>query len=62
MRDIFEDLFEQAPIDPVESVRRSARPQLRCRFYEHAHVAESGGGFAIRLDQRAVMTLSLIHI
>jgi chaperone required for assembly of F1-ATPase len=56
MRDIFEEIFVQAPIDPVEAVRRSARPQLRRRFYENAHVDRSDGGFAIRLDGRAVRT------
>jgi chaperone required for assembly of F1-ATPase len=71
MRDIFEEIFVHAPIDPVEAVRRSTRPQLRRRFYKRAHVddghadsphsdgarAEPGhGGFAIRLDGRAVRT------
>jgi chaperone required for assembly of F1-ATPase len=66
MRDIFEEIFVQAPIDPVEAVRRSARPQLRRRFYKNAqvenvhvddaHVSLGDGGFAIRLDGRAVRT------
>jgi chaperone required for assembly of F1-ATPase len=56
MRDIFEEIFVQAPIDPVEAVRRSARLQLRRRFYKNAHVDEGDSGFAIRLDGRAVRT------
>jgi chaperone required for assembly of F1-ATPase len=57
MRDIFEEIFVQAPIDPVEAVRRSARSQLRRRFYKSAHVDDMReGGFAIRLDGRAVRT------
>jgi chaperone required for assembly of F1-ATPase len=66
MRDIFEEIFLQAPIDPVEAVRRTARPQLRRRFYKNAqaddahasnaHVNLGDGGFAIRLDGRAVRT------
>src|SRR5579871_2257989 len=60
MRDIFEDIFAQAPIDPIETAQRSARPQLRKRFYRSAHVddAHSGahGAFAVRLDGRAVRT------
>ena len=61
MRDIFEEIFMQAPIDPVEAVRRSARSQLRRRFYKNAHVdiaheGSGAGGFAIRLDGRAVRT------
>jgi chaperone required for assembly of F1-ATPase len=56
MRDIFEEIFVHAPLDPVEAVRRSTRPQLRRRFYKHAHVDQNDGGFAIRLDGRAVRT------
>ena len=56
MRDIFEEIFAQAPLDPVEAVRRSARPGLRRRFYRNAQVDEGDGGFAIRLDGRAVRT------
>lgn len=56
MRDIFEDIFVQTPLDPTEAVRRSARPQLRRRFYRNAHVEESASANAIRLDGRAVRT------
>jgi chaperone required for assembly of F1-ATPase len=57
MRDIFEEIFVQGPIDPVEAVRRSARSQLRRRFYKNAHVDDMNEcGFAIRLDGRAVRT------
>jgi chaperone required for assembly of F1-ATPase len=59
MRDIFEDIFAQVPIDPIETAQRSARPQLRRRFYKNAHVDDGGGtghGFAVRLDGRAVRT------
>jgi chaperone required for assembly of F1-ATPase len=56
MRDIFEEIFVQAPIDPSEAVRRSTRPHLRRRFYRNAQVDEDEGGFAIRLDGRAVRT------
>jgi chaperone required for assembly of F1-ATPase len=56
MSDIFEDIFKQAPIDPMETARRSARPQLRRRFYKNAHVDRDEGAFAVRLDGRAVRT------
>ena len=56
MRDIFEEIFVQGPIDPVESVRRSGRSPLRQRFYKRAHVDQGDNGFAIRLDGRAVRT------
>ena len=56
MRDIFEDIFQQTPFDPMEAARRSARPQLRRRFYRNAHVDKGDAGMAIRLDGRAVRT------
>jgi chaperone required for assembly of F1-ATPase len=56
MRDIFEEIFVQAPLDPVEAVRRSARAQQRRRFYKSAHVDQDEAGFTIRLDGRAVRT------
>jgi len=56
MRDIFEEIFVHPPIDPIEAVRRSARSQLRRRFYKSAHVDQSDDAFAIRLDGRAVRT------
>ena len=45
MRDIFEEIFVQGPIDPVEAVQRSTRRHLRQRFYKLAHVDEDDGGF-----------------
>jgi chaperone required for assembly of F1-ATPase len=56
MRDIFEEIFVNGPLDPVEAVRQTARPRLRQRFYKHAHVDQHDGGFAVRLDGRAVRT------
>jgi chaperone required for assembly of F1-ATPase len=56
MRDVFEDLFANAPLDPVEAVRRATRPQWRRRFYQAADVAEAGSGFELRLDGRSVRT------
>ena len=58
MREIFTEIFENQPLDPMESARRGARPQLRKRFYGHAHVAEAGeGGDAeILLDGKHVKT------
>jgi chaperone required for assembly of F1-ATPase len=58
MRDIFEEIFENQPLDPTESARRSMRPQLRARFYQAAAVGEAsqGGGFSVLLDGRPVRT------
>jgi chaperone required for assembly of F1-ATPase len=57
MRDIFTEIFENAAVDPMESARRGARPRLRKRFYERAHVGEGGeAGFAVLLDGKPVAT------
>lgn len=52
MRDIFDDIFKNEPIDPVESARRSVRVNLRKRFYKEAGVADN----AVTLDGKPVMT------
>ena len=53
MRDIFTEIFDSQPLDPVEAARRSVRPRLRKRFYECASAGEGG---ALLLDRRAVRT------
>jgi chaperone required for assembly of F1-ATPase len=55
MRDIFTEIFENQPLDPVESARRGGRPILRKRFYETSHVGEGG---AILLDGKPIRTLA----
>jgi chaperone required for assembly of F1-ATPase len=56
MRDIFEDIDQNQPIDPTESARRNLRPNLRARFYTAASVGETPDGFAVLLDGRPVRT------
>ncbi len=57
MREIFTEIYENQPLDPSEAARRSVRPQLRKRFYERAHVGESGeDGVPILLDGKPVRT------
>jgi chaperone required for assembly of F1-ATPase len=56
MRELFEDIFDNNPLDPVEAVRRGGRSQPRKRFYQKAEVATGEGGFAVLLDGRAVKT------
>ncbi len=57
MRDIFTEIFENQPLDPREAARRGARPTLRKRFYQRAHVGEAGpGGFPLLLDGKPVRT------
>ena len=45
MRDIFEDIFHNQPLDPTEAARRSMRPQLRRRFYQAVGLDKQPGGY-----------------
>ncbi len=56
MRDIFEEIFENQPLDPTESARRNMRPQLRARFYQAATVGDGAEGVPVLLDGRPVRT------
>lgn len=52
MRDIFEEIFDNPPLDPTEAARRNMRP-LRKRFYKQATVDANN---AILLDDKPVRT------
>jgi len=56
MRDIFDDLFRNQPLDPTEAARRAVRPQLRRRFYAAATPAEGDGAFRLLLDGKRART------
>jgi len=56
MRDIFEDIFDREPPDPMAAARRAMRPPLRQRFYRSVGVSEAGDGFAVLLDGKPVRT------
>jgi chaperone required for assembly of F1-ATPase len=56
MRDIFDDVFKNQPLDPTEAARRNMRPQLRRRFYNAVSVEPREGGYAVLLDGRPVKT------
>jgi chaperone required for assembly of F1-ATPase len=56
MRDLFEDIFRNAPLDPTQAARRAVRPQLRRRFYQRADVEDADGEFRVVLDGRPVKT------
>jgi chaperone required for assembly of F1-ATPase len=57
MRDIFEDIYANQPLDPMEAARRGARPDLRKRFYTAAAVGDAGqGGHPVLLDGKPVRT------
>lgn len=56
MREIFDDISKNQPLDPSEAARRNMRPQLRRRFYQAVSVVPQDGGYAALLDGRAVRT------
>src|SRR4051812_13178164 len=58
MRELFEDVFGQSPLDPQEAVRQSTRGPQRKRFYTAAGVAAAPEGFVITLDNKPVRTPS----
>jgi len=55
MRELFDDVFGNEPLDPMESARRNMRPNLRKRFYERAAVGK-GAPYPVLLDDRVVKT------
>jgi chaperone required for assembly of F1-ATPase len=58
MRELFDEVAGQSPLDPQEAVRRGARTPQRKRFYAKVGVFETDGGFAITLDGKPIRTPS----
>ncbi len=58
MRELFDEVAGQSPLDPHEAARQSARTPQRKRFYKEAGIAEAEGGFAITLDGKPIRTPS----
>ncbi len=58
MRDIFTEIFENQPADPMGAARRAMRPPLRKRFYERAGPGEAAadGAVPVLLDNKPVRT------
>lgn len=61
MRDIFTEIFENQPLDPMVSARQGARQSLRKRFYKEARRGEATGegdaqGYPLLLDGKPVLT------
>ena len=56
MRDIFDDIYKNTPLDPEEAVRRNTRVDLRKRFYETTGTDKSDGVFRVLLDGKPVRT------
>ncbi len=58
MRELFDEVAGQSPLDPGEAVRRATRVPRRKRFYTTAGIAETEGGFAVTLDGKPIRTPS----
>src|SRR5579871_558497 len=59
MRDLFDEVDGQSPLDPQEAARRGARAAQRKRFYASVAVGTAeGGGFTVMLDGRPIRTPS----
>jgi chaperone required for assembly of F1-ATPase len=58
MRELFDEVAGQSPLDPQEAARRMARAPKRKRFYARAGVMEADGGFAVALDGKPIKTPS----
>jgi chaperone required for assembly of F1-ATPase len=56
MRDLFDEIARNQPLDPTEAARRNMRPRLLKRFYQAVGVTEGEGSFALLLDGRPVKT------
>jgi chaperone required for assembly of F1-ATPase len=56
MREMFEEIFANQPLDPTEAARRAMRPNLRRRFYEQVGIEGEDGEFRIVLDGRPIRT------
>jgi chaperone required for assembly of F1-ATPase len=58
MRELFDQVAGQSPLDPQELVRRATRTPQRKRFYANAAVSEADGGFSVTLDGKPIRTPS----
>lgn len=58
MRELFDEVAGQSPLDPQEAVRRATRAPQRKRFYQEAGIGEVDRGFAVTLDGKPIRTPS----
>ena len=58
MRELFEEVAGNSPLDPEELVRRAARTPKRKRFYARAGAVEAKEGFVVTLDGKPIRTPS----
>ena len=62
MKELFDDVVGQSPLDPRESSRQSSAAPKRRRFYKDVGVAESEGGFTVTLDGKPIRTPSQVIV
>jgi len=64
MRDIFAEIFDKQPADPMAAARRAMRPPLRKRFYGRAGLGEpaAAGAVPVLLDGKPVRTPARRHL
>ena len=62
MRELFDEVAGQSPLDPQEAVRRATRAPKRKRFYKEAGAASVDGGFSVTLDGKPIRTPSGRHV
>ena len=58
MRELFDEVAGNSPLDPQEAVRRTTRGPQRKRFYAAAEVGHADRGFSITLDGKPIKTPS----
>lgn len=58
MRELFDEVAGQSPLDPQEAVRLSMRTPQRKKFYTQTSVSETAEGFAAVLDGKPIRTPS----
>jgi chaperone required for assembly of F1-ATPase len=58
MRELFDDVAGQSPLDPHEAARQASRAPLRKRFYTEVGLVEAAGGFVVTLDGKPIRTPS----
>lgn len=56
MRELFDEVAGQSPLDPNEAAQQSSRPQLRKRFYQSVGIEATADGHAVLLDGRGIRT------
>jgi len=62
MKELFDDVVGQSPLDPRESSRQSSATPKRKRFYKDVGVAGGEAGFTVTLDGKPIRTPSQVIV